>query len=197
MIYEIIKFANCEKRRCPMNISSLFGMLMNKEALENLGGSVGANKEQVQKLINLGMPTMMKAMDRNTKTESGAQSLYKALQEHQDDNVEEMARNPDKVDKTDGEKILNHIFEDKNERVQTNLAKQTNLVQNQVSTVLSQLAPLVLGALGQQKKELDVNVSNLSNLMGGAIEQSGSSDVIKMAEQLLDADKDGSILDDV
>jgi len=180
-----------------MNISSLFGMLMNKEALENLGGSVGANKEQVQKLINLGMPTMMKAMDRNTKTESGAQSLYKALQEHQDDNVEEMARNPDKVDKTDGEKILNHIFEDKNERVQTNLAKQTNLVQNQVSTVLSQLAPLVLGALGQQKKELDVNVSNLSNLMGGAIEQSGSSDVIKMAEQLLDADKDGSILDDV
>ena len=180
-----------------MNISSLFGMLMNKETLENLGGSVGANKEQVQKLINLGMPTMMKAMDRNTKTESGAQSLYKALQKHQDDNVEEMARNPDKVDKTDGEKILNHIFEDKNERVQTNLAKQTNLVQNQVSTVLSQLAPLVLGALGQQKKELDVNVSNLSNLMGGAIEQSGSSDVIKMAEQLLDADKDGSILDDV
>ncbi len=180
-----------------MNISSLFGMLMNKEALENLGGSVGANKEQVQKLINLGMPTMMKAMDRNTKTESGAQSLYKALQKHQDDNVEEMARNPDKVDKTDGEKILNHIFEDKNERVQTNLAKQTNLVQNQVSTVLSQLAPLVLGALGQQQKELDVNVSNLSNLMGGAIEQSGSSDVIKMAEQLLDADKDGSILDDV
>ena len=180
-----------------MNISSLFGMLMNKEALENLGGSVGANKEQVQKLINLGMPTMMKAMDRNTKTESGAQSLYKALREHQDDNVEEMARNPDKVDKTDGEKILNHIFEDKNERVQTNLAKQTNLVQNQVSTVLSQLAPLVLGALGQQQKELDVNVSNLSNLMGGAVEQSGSSDVIKMAEQLLDADKDGSILDDV
>ncbi|MEA1884816.1 MAG: DUF937 domain-containing protein [Thermotogota bacterium] len=180
-----------------MNISGLFGMLMNKEALENLGGSVGANKEQVQKLINLGMPTMMKAMERNTKTENGAQSLYKALQEHQNDDVEEMARNPDKVDKTDGEKILNHVFEDKNERVQTNLAKQTNLVQNQVTTALSQLAPLVMGTLGQQQKELDVNVSNLSKLMGGAIEQSGNSEVIKMAEQLLDADKDGSILDDV
>ena len=180
-----------------MNISSLFGMLMNKEALENLGGSVGANKEQVEKLINLGMPTMMKAMERNTKTENGAQSLYKALQDHQNDNVEEMARNPDKVDKTDGEKILNHVFEDKNERVQTTLAKQTNLVQNQVTTVLSQLAPLVMGTLGQQQKELNVNVSNLSKLMGGAIEQSGNSEVIKMAEQLLDADKDGSILDDV
>jgi len=180
-----------------MNISSLFGMLMNKEALENLGGSVGANKEQVEKLINLGMPTMMKAMERNTKTENGAQSLYKALQDHQNDNVEEMARNPDKVDKSDGEKILNHVFEDKNERVQTTLAKQTNLVQNQVTTVLSQLAPLVMGTLGQQQKELNVNVSNLSKLMGGAIEQSGNSEVIKMAEQLLDADKDGSILDDV
>ena len=180
-----------------MNISSLFGMLMNKEALESLGGSVGANKEQVEKLINLGMPTMMKAMERNTKTENGAQSLYNALREHQDDNVEEMARNPDKVDKTDGEKILNHVFEDKNERVQTTLAKQTNLVQNQVTTVLSQLAPLVMGTLGQQQKELDVNVSNLSKLMDGAIEQSGNSEVIKMAEQLLDADKDGSILDDV
>ncbi len=180
-----------------MNISSLFGMLMNKDALENLGGSVGANKDQVQKLINLGMPTIMKAMDRNAKSESGAQSLYDALKKHQDDDVEEMARNLNKVDTADGSKILSHVFQDKQERVQTNLAQKTHMENNQVSTILSQLAPLVLGALGQQQKEQDVNVSNLSGFLDGATQQTGDSGIMKIAEQLLDRDKDGSVLDDV
>ncbi|HPF17366.1 MAG TPA: DUF937 domain-containing protein [Thermotogota bacterium] len=180
-----------------MDISSLFEMLMNKEALENLGGSVGANKDQVQKLINFGMPTIMKAMDRNAKTESGAESLYKALQQHQDDDVEEMAANIKKVDTADGSKILDHVFQDKQERIQMNLAKQTNMQQSQVSTILSQLAPLVLGALGQQQKQQDVNVSNLSGFLEGVTQQTGDSGMMKIVEQLLDRDKDGSVLDDV
>lgn len=180
-----------------MDISSLFGMLMNKDVLENLGGSVGAKKDQVQKLINFGMPTIMKAMDRNAKSESGAESLYKALQQHQDDNVEEMARSINKVDTIDGSKILDHVFQDKQERVQMNLAKQTNMQQSQVSTVLSQLAPLVLGALGQQQKQQDVNASNLSGFLDSATQQAGDSGIMKIAERLLDRDKDGSVLDDV
>jgi len=180
-----------------MNISSLFGMLMNKDNLENLGGSVGANKEQVQKLINLGMPTFMKALDRNAQSESGAQSLYNALQQHQEDDVEELTRNLNQVDTTDGSKILDHVFQDKQERVQKNLAKQTNMQQSQVSTILSQLAPLVLGALGQEQKQRDVNISNLSGFLTETTQQTGDNDIMKIAEQLLDRDKDGSVLDDV
>src|SRR6056297_401969 len=180
-----------------MNISSLFGMLMNKDNLENLGGSVGANKEQVQKLINLGMPTFMKALDRNAQSESGAQSLYNALQQHQEDDVEELTRNLNQVDTTDGSKILDHVFQDKQERVQKNLAKQTNMQQSQVSTILSQLAPLVLGALGQEQKQRDVNISNLSGFLTETTQQTGDNDIMKIAEQLLDRDKDDSVLDDV
>jgi len=165
--------------------------------LEKLGGTVGADKNQVQKLVNLGMPTLLKAMDRNAQSENGAQSLYNALQKHQDDNVEDWAQNLDKVDTTDGSKILNHIFQDKQERVQTNLAKQTHMESNQVSTLLSQLAPLLMGTLGQQQKQQGVDVSGLSNLLGGAAEQTGGSGIMKIAEQLLDKDKDGSIIDDI
>ena len=151
-----------------MDISNLFGMLTNSSMLEKLGGTVGADKNQVQKLVNLGMPTLLKAMDRNAQSENGAQSLYNALQKHQEDNVEDWAQNLDKVDTTDGSKILNHIFQDKQERVQTNLAKQTHMESNQVSTLLSQLAPLLMGTLGQQQKQQGVDVSGLSNLLGGA-----------------------------
>lgn len=180
-----------------MDIASLFGMLTNSSMLEKLGGTVGADKNQVQKLVNLGMPTLLKAMDRNAQSENGAQSLYNALQKHQDDNVEDWAQNLDKVDTTDGSKILNHIFQDKQERVQTNLAKQTHMESNQVSTLLSQLAPLLMGTLGQQQKQQGVDVSGLSNLLGGAAEQTGGSGIMKIAEQLLDKDKDGSIIDDI
>jgi len=81
--------------------------------------------------------------------------------------------------------------------VQKNLAKQTNMQQSQVSTILSQLAPLVLGALGQEQKQRDVNISNLSGFLTETTQQTGDNDIMKIAEQLLDRDKDGSVLDDV
>ncbi len=57
--------------------------LNNPDVLNQLGGKVGASPEQVQKLAQLGLPTMLEALNRNTSNPEGAQSLAGALDKHQ------------------------------------------------------------------------------------------------------------------
>ncbi|HQQ66835.1 MAG: DUF937 domain-containing protein [Thermotogaceae bacterium] len=180
-----------------MDILELFNMLTNDKTVDNLASTVGANKTQTKKLVSLAMPTMMKAMDRNTGLSTGADGLMKALKKHQDDDVVRMVKDFKSVDTNDGSKIVNHIFSDKTQRVEKNLAKQTALQTDQVSNVLSQLAPILLGALGNQQKEQGVEASNLSNFLNGTMEKTGQSGMMSMVESLLDKEKDGSIWDDI
>ncbi len=180
-----------------MNINDLMEMLNNKDTVNKLGKSAGIEADKVEKLIGLGLPTIMKAMDRNAKASGGAESLMKALKQHEDDDVEDLDKFLNNVDKNDGAKMLNHIFSNKNQTVQNNLAQQTGLETNQVSSMLQQLAPLLIGVLGNQQKQQNIDVNSLSSMMNGALKKSGKGGMMDLAEQFLDADKDGSIVDDV
>ena len=93
--------------------------------------------------------------------------------------------------------MLQHIFAGNNDRVQNNLAKQTGLETGQVSGLLTQLAPLLLGALGQQKKQQNLDTSGIPVLLSGLSQQGGDSGLMGMVTNLLDSDNDGSIVDDV
>ncbi len=183
-----------------MDLMNLFkNQLSNPDVLSQLGQSVGADADQVSKLTQLGLPAMLEGLKRNAQTPDGAQALANALDQHKDDAVGDLNGFLQQVDREDGAKILSHVFADKNERVQNNLARQTGLESGQVSGLLTQLAPLLLGALGNQKKEenLDANgivglLPSLGSLLGGS-NGGGLSGIAS----LLDADKDVNILDDV
>ena len=71
---------------------------------------------------------------------------------------------------------------------------------SQVMGILAQFAPLIMGLLGKEKKEknLDYNgvanmTSSLTNQLGG---ESGSG-LMGMVSQFLDSDQDGDIMDDL
>ncbi|HPU01171.1 MAG TPA: DUF937 domain-containing protein [Bacillota bacterium] len=98
--------------------------------------------------------------------------MEKALRDHQDDPVEDVFNFLQGVDIEDGAKILGHIFSSKKEQVQKDLAGKTGLTVEQVVAVLTQLAPLVLGALGNEKKKKEKEKSSagdLGDLLGGLL----------------------------
>lgn len=178
----------------------LTNQLNNPEVLNKLGQQVGANPDQVQKLTQLGLPTMLEALKRNASNPDGAQALAGALDNHQLDNFDDLSGFLNKVDVNDGAKILGHMFSDKTNRVENNLAQQTGLAGNQVNGLLAQLAPLLLGALGSQKKQQGLDAGGVSDLTGqltGMLGKSGGGGLMDMASKFLDADNDGSIIDDV
>jgi len=64
---------------------------------------------------------------------------------------------------------------------------------------MSRLAPLLLGALGNQKKvqNLDATgIAALTSTTAKGLQQFGGGNLFSIAKQLLDADKDGDIIDD-
>ncbi len=178
-------------------LDMLSGQLNDQNALEKLGQSAGANSSQVQQLVQMGLPLLMQAMGKNSSTAEGAQALTAALDQHKDANVSDIAGFLNNVDTADGAKIVQHVLGDKNETVQGNLAKQTGMDASQVSSILSQLAPLVMGMLGQQKQQQNLDANGIAGLLNNTLGQSGNSGMLNMAAQLLDMDKDGNVLDDV
>lgn len=73
----------------------------------------------------------------------------------------------------------------------------------QVAQILMMLAPIVMGYLGQQKREQNVQADGLGGLLGGLLGGSQaaaapqSSGMMDMASSMLDSDRDGSALDDI
>lgn len=148
-------------------LTMLTKQLGDPKALEQLGKSAGARPDQVEQLTKTALPTLLKTLQQNASSPDGAKSLDKAIDEHKDDKVDDIFGFLQNVDTKDGEKMLQHIFSGKKGAVESELAKKTGLNNSQVSTMLTQLAPLVLGTLGNQKKQ--GKQLDLGGLLGSAI----------------------------
>ena len=172
----------------------LTSQLSQKGVVDTLSKSVNAKPDQVKQLASLALPTLLQAMNKNAKTEQGASSLLKALDQHADDDVDDISGFLKKVDTQDGAKILGHLLSNKSGAVESGLAKLTGLDISQVSGLLTMLAPLLLGQLGKSKKQGGFDLSSLGSLLGGATQ---GNDVLGMLGGLLDSDGDGDMMDDV
>ncbi len=175
----------------------LSGQIGNENVLKQLSKSIGADSSQIQQTMKFGLPALMQAMGKNASSQEGALSLAKALDNHKDDNIDNIESFLKNVDKEDGAKILNHILGSKNNLVQRNLAKQTGLKADQTSDLMSQLAPMLLGALGKEKAKQKVDSSGLAGMLAGALGQGKNNNLMDSVSKLLDADDDGSIIDDL
>jgi hypothetical protein len=169
----------------------------NQDALNMLGKTVNAKPDQVKKLAQEGLPTLMAALSRNASTPTGAQSLNKALDQHKDDNTSDILGFLKGVDTQDGAKIIGHILKDKTNSVEDKLALSSGLNSSQVNTLLAQFAPLLLAQLGKQKQTQGNNQDNLIEGLGSLLKGGQSKDLMGLATKFLDSDGDGDIMDDL
>ena len=78
------------------------------------------------------------------------------------------------------------------------VSKSSGLDQNNSMQLLMTVAPLVLGMLGKQKKQnnLDANgLNGLTSMLSSNLSQS-NPDVMSLITGLLDSNKDGNFLDE-
>ncbi len=161
-------------------IETLTKQLLNKELQKTLGKSVDAKPTDVAKLTELALPTLLAGLGNNSSTEKGASSLLEALTEHESTDVTDLTKALKGVDTADGAKIIGHILGGNTENVQASLAKESGLNINQVSGLLNQLAPLLMGALGQEKKSGALDIGNLSKMLLGMVGGSSKNNVLDL-----------------
>ncbi len=180
---------------------NLLGSGLGKSLIEGLSSQTGQSKSKTTALLNLAIPVLLKAMQRNSATKEGALGLLNAITNKHDGSILNnlssiiLGSSIDAVEK-DGGKILGHVFGKRQKNIQNALSKQTGVSNNSVAKVLKVAAPVVLGILGKQKRNSSVNdTKDLSNMISNLLKSQTKKQ--SFFEAILDADENGSIINEL
>ena len=181
------------------NIVDMFSGLLGTN-IDQIQNSLGNNdKKGIMTAASVALPAMLEALNKNTNTKEGAQSLANALdKDHDGSKLNDITSMISNYKGENGTAILHVMFGDKKENVINSVSKSSGLDMNSTSNLMSMLAPFVLEFLGKNKKEQNLDADGISNLTSMASNFLGGSngDLMGMLTNFLDADKDGSIVDD-
>jgi len=181
-------------------MSSLLSTLTQQlggDAIQQISAQLGTDPASTQTAVGAALPLLLGALGRNTASPDGAAALSTALQQHDGsvlNNLTGFLSSGGNIQ--DGSAIVGHVLGGKQDAVANSLSQVSGLNAGSTSQLLAMLAPVVMGALGKTQREEGLNAGGLANLLSG--EQSHADSMLGgLASQLLDANHDGSIVDDV
>jgi len=184
-------------------ILDLLNSPMGNSIISGVAGQTNQPESKTQDVLMMALPVLMQAMKRNAETSQGADGLLSALNSKHDgsilDNLSGLfGGGVDSNVMDDGSKILGHVLGNKQSNVQNALSKQSGMDAGSIAQILKVAAPILMGMLGSQAKQQNVNdKSGLEGMLGGLLKGNSQKSEQSFLESILDADGDGSIMDDV
>jgi hypothetical protein len=181
-------------------ITQQFMEQLTKQGISQISKKIGADKSTTVTALSTMVPLLVTALANNASQPEGAQALHQALAKDHDgsllDNVSTFLANPAVAN---GAGILIHILGGQQSAVTQGLTKTTGLDSAQVIQLLQIAAPIIMGLLGQQQQKAGLDPAGLTALLGGHQQQVQESnpDLMGVLNTMLDANKDGSALDDI
>jgi hypothetical protein len=174
-----------------MDILDLIRGAQGGSAVQQLGQQFGLDETQVSSALSALVPALAAGVQNNVSRPQGLESLLGALgggqhQQYVDDLG--VLGSADTV--ADGNGILGHIFgsKDISRQVASQAAAQTGIGEGVLKSMLPVVAAMMMGAmskrLGQPAAATSADVGMPGNLLG-------------MLTPALDANRDGSMVDDV
>jgi len=160
----------------------------NSGALKQIAGQLGMGESDAADAMKQLLPALSQGMNRNLQQPGGMGNLLGALQRG---NHQQYVERPETLGRdeavADGNAILGHLLgsKDASRRVAANAAGSTGLDEGLLKKMLPMVAAMVMGAVSKQTGG------------GAAAPTGGDSALGGMLTSFLDADKDGSVMDDV
>ena len=187
-------------------MSSIIDLLssdMGKQLINGASAQTGQSPDKTATVLSMALPALMAAMKRNASTPDGAQSLNNALEDNRHDGsiLDQLTGllgggSTDSNLMNDGAGILGHILGGNQSKVENNISRVSGVDSNSVGQIIKMAAPILMGLLGSQKRKGNVQQGGIGSLLGSMLGGSGNKEQ-SLIEKLLDADGDGSVLDDV
>ena len=184
-------------------ILDLLNSDLGKSVINGVAGQTGQSESKTGDLLTMALPVLTQAMRRNASTPQGAEGLMGALSNKHDgsilDNLDGFfGGGVDSSALEDGSKILGHVLGSKQQNVTSALSQKSGIDAGSVAQMLQVAAPLLMGLLGKQSRQQNVSSqSGLESLLGGLITNNSQAQEQNFLESILDADGDGSVIDDV
>ena len=173
-----------------MNILETMLAAQGGAATQQLGQQFGLNEGQVSSAMSALVPALAAGFQRNMATPQGLDSLVSALGggQHQryaeDPNVLGLPGTAD-----DGNNILGHVFgsKDVSREVASRAAAQTGISEGVLKSMLPVVAAMMMGTMSRQ--------SQAGSQQAGL--GAGGGSLLGMLAPMLDANRNGSMVDDV
>jgi hypothetical protein len=183
-----------------MALLDMLQQRLGSDAVNQISSRIGADPGTTGNAIDAALPLLISALARNTGDSDRAQSLASAVSNDHDGSVlDDVPGFVSRASEKPGAGILRHVLGGRQQAVQSGLSQVTGLDAGKTGTLLTLLAPLVMGALGRAKNQNGLDAGGLSTLLTGEQEQLKQSapGVMGALGRFLDQDNDGSVLDDV
>jgi len=180
-------------------LDELMGQLGGGTA-EKIAGQLGVDGGTATKAIAGALPMLLGGLTRNVKS-GGAGALAGALDRDHDGSIlDDVAGylGSDAAPKDDG--ILGHVFGDSRSKVESALGGMSGIDAGSAGKLMQMLAPMLLGALGKEKKRRNLDSGGLGDLLGAESERTqtdGGGGAMDILGKVLDSDGDGSFTDEL
>lgn len=181
-----------------MDLQSALRDVLSDNVVSKIAKSTGATNQQVEQVIDLGLPTILGKLAQNTTNQAGAKALDAAVaKDHTGGSLmESLSGMFDGGNRNDeGQKILSHVFGDTSSAEKA-ISKKSGIDPSMVALILSFLAPLVMAQLGKQKSSGGLDMGGLGDLLQKQTDSKGNI-LMDVATAVLDKNRDGSMLDDI
>ncbi len=173
--------------------------------LQQLSGMLGGeDEEKTNVATNLAMNVLMNAVSKNASTPQGLSGLMGALDNDHDgsllDDVAGLLSGSNNSRAADGVGILSHLLGGGNIfNVVEMISKGSGMNRNNSMNLLIKLAPLVLGMLGRQKKQQNMDQGGLMDFLTRSVTQQNQrqQQPASLMTKILDRDGDGSAIDEI
>lgn len=185
------------------SILDLLSSDVGKKLIDGASAQTGQSADKTANVLSMALPVILGAMQRNAATPQGAKNLNNALEDSRHDGsvLNQLSgllggENADSSLLNDGAGILKHVLGGNQQRVEQNISKTSGVDADSVGKIIKMAAPVLMGVLGNQKRKDNVGESGIGNLLGSVLGKNTNHDR-SLIETLLDADGDGSVLDDI
>ena len=189
-----------------MDINDLLQGNLPDDLLDHLTQQIGGkDRNQTRTAATGAINSMIAALNKNTNNPQGASALANALDRDHDgsifnDVVGMLAgrARPKNTSMLNGAGILKHALGNSSGNIIDMISKMSGLQSQQSGSLLKTLAPLIMGALGRQKRQNNMDAGGLSDFLTKTVQgQTSRGAQMGLVERLLDQDGDGSVMDDI
>lgn len=196
---------NKQQHNMENNLMDLLQGTLSEGMVEQLSKQVGgADKEKTAAAASGIIATLTGALAKNAQTTEGAASLNNALERDHDGSILSdvigMLGNQQGGSSSmlNGAGILKHVLGNQQGGVVEMISKMSGLESDKTGSLMTMLAPVIMGALGKTKREQGLDMAGIASLLSGTVsEEKQKNPTMNLITSFLDKNNDGSIVDDV
>ena len=183
-----------------MALLEMLQQRLGSDAVRQISNRIGADPGTTGNAIDAALPLLLSALARNASDTNQAQSIATAVSDDHDGSIlDDVPGYFGEASEKPGAGILRHVLGGRQQTVQQGLSQATGLDAGKAGTLLTLLAPLVMGAVGRAKRESSLDAGGVATLLTGEQEhlKQSAPGVMGALSRFLDQDNDGSVMDDV